>query len=93
MVYNTLVPKMATNFDKSHDLKASTSNLHGEEFLKTFCISVIRRATKLCFMYDSFLVILFKIPPTPSLKKSTYMGNPTPCLLNQKTGVKTIMGV
>ena len=59
MVYNTLVPKMATNFDKSHDLKASTSNLHGEEFLKTFCISVIRRATKLCFMYDSFLVILF----------------------------------
>ena len=59
MVYNTLVPKMATNFDKSHGLRASTSNLYGEEFLKPFCISVTRRATKLCFMYYSFLVILF----------------------------------
>ena len=59
MVYNTLVRKMATNFDKSHDLKTLTSNLHGEEFLKTICISVIRRATKSCFMYYSFVVILF----------------------------------
>ena len=59
MVYNTLVPKMTTNFDKYHGLKASTSNLYGEEFLKPFCISVIRRATKLCFMYYLFMVILF----------------------------------
>ena len=46
MVYNRRVRKMATNFDKPHDLKTLTSNLHGEEFLKTICISVIRRATK-----------------------------------------------
>ena len=42
-----------------------------------------------------FLAILFKMPPPP-LKKSTFLGNPAPCLLNlckQKTGVKTIMGV
>ena len=54
MVYNTLIRKMTTNFDKSHDLKTLTSNLHGEEFLKTICISV-RRATKLCFMYYSWV--------------------------------------
>ena len=58
MVYNTLVRKMATNFDKSHDLKTLTSNLHGEEFLKTICISVIRRATKSCFINYSCVVIL-----------------------------------
>ena len=59
MVYNTRVRKMTTNFDKPHDLKTLTSNLHGEEFLKTICISVIRRATKSCFMYYSCVVILF----------------------------------
>ena len=46
---------MTTDFDKSHDLKTFTSNLHGEEFLKTICISVIRRATKLCFTYYSWV--------------------------------------
>ena len=51
---------MATNFDKSHELKTLTSNnLHQEEFLKTICIGVIRRATKLCFMHYSQIVILF----------------------------------
>ena len=44
---------MATNFDKSRDLKTLASNLHGEEFLKTICVSVMRRATK--FFYVLFV--------------------------------------
>ena len=68
MVYNTLIRKMATNFDKSRDLKTLASNLHGEEFLKTICISVMRRATKffLCIIrvwsFCSIRVYVYFLP-------------------------------
>ena len=45
---------------------------------------------------DTHTYIHSPVPPPLKKKKSTYLGNPAPCLLNlykQKTGVKTIMGV
>ena len=64
MVYNTLVPKMATNFDKSYGLKASTSNLQGEEFLKLFALVLLEELLNcaLCIIrFWSFCSIRFYV--------------------------------